>query len=112
MIAVVSFRGREHSALTPYTKLAPHTLRAPTGAYDLLGNPLHSAGEVVIDSVYRFKGRSAPCVILTEIDFDELDELVLRKLFVGATRATMKLALVLSERAGAALLARLEDNGG
>jgi superfamily I DNA and RNA helicase len=52
-----------------------------------------------IDSVYRFKGQSAPCVIFTEIDFDELDETALRKLFVGMTRASLKLILVMSERA-------------
>jgi hypothetical protein len=32
-----------------------------------------------------------------------MDELTMRKLFVGATRATMKLILVASERAAAAL---------
>lgn len=111
-IAVVSFRGREHSALTPYTQLGPHTLRAPTGTYDLLGNPIHSEGEVLIDSVYRFKGRAAPYVILTEIDFEALDELAVRKLFVGATRATMKLVLVISERAAKVLVARLGQGGG
>jgi hypothetical protein len=44
--------------------------------------------------VLRFKGRAAPCVILTEIDFDSLDDKAMRRLFVGATRATMKLTLV------------------
>ena len=60
--------------------------------------------------MYRFKGQSAPCVIVTEIDFEALDELALRKLFVGATRATMKLMLVLSERAAALLLGRLDGS--
>lgn len=66
---------------------------------------------MVIDSVYRFTGRAAPCVILTEIDFEELDELAIRKLFVGATRATMKLILVLSERAAKALVTQLDGGG-
>jgi hypothetical protein len=65
-------------------------------------------GDILIDSVLRFKGRAAPCVILTEIDFDSLDDKAMRRLFVGATRATMKLTLVVS--ASAALLqARLEQ---
>jgi hypothetical protein len=107
MIAVVSFRGREHSALAPYDRLGPHSLKAFTGRYDLFGNPVHTEGETVIDSVYRFKGRSAPCVIFTEIDFEALDELAARKLFVGATRAMMKLSLVVSGRAGRLLERRL-----
>ncbi len=107
MIALLTFRGREHSALRPYTQLGPYTLRAFTGNYDLLGSPIYSDGEVVIETVYRFKGQSAPAVVLTEIDFESLDELVTRKLFVGATRATMKLALVMSERAAGQLMERL-----
>jgi hypothetical protein len=98
-IAVVSFRGREHSLLAPYTRLGPHALRGFTGAYDLFGSPVYSEGEIVIDSVYRFKGQAAPCVILTEIDFETPDDLVRRKLFVGATRAGIRLTLVASERA-------------
>jgi UvrD-like helicase C-terminal domain len=53
----------------------------------------------LFESIYRFKGQSAPCVIFTEIDFDHFDEQVTRKFFVGATRATMKLILVASSRA-------------
>jgi hypothetical protein len=59
--------------------------------------------------VHRFKGRAAPCVILTEIDFDTLDDKAIRRLFVGATRATLKLMLVLSARAEATLRQRLAD---
>ncbi|TAH43211.1 MAG: nuclease [Betaproteobacteria bacterium] len=103
MIALVTFRGREHSRFTPITHLGPHRLRAFSGRYDLFGEPEHSEGDLLIDSVYRFKGQSAPCVIFTEIDFDALDEATVRKLFVGATRATMKLILVASPRAAAAL---------
>jgi RecA/RadA recombinase len=109
MIAVLSYRGRERSRLAarlqPDNRLGPYALRAYTGQYDLLGNPLHSDGEIVFDSLLRFKGQAAPCVVLTEMDFATLDEPARRRLFVGATRATMKLVLVLSEAAAAALAA-------
>jgi len=84
-------------------------LRAPTGRYDLLGNPILTDGDILIDSVHRFKGRAAPCVILTEIDFEQLDDKAVRRLFVGATRATMKLILVVAERSAAVLRERLAD---
>jgi len=106
-IALVTFRGREHSLFTPLDHLGPHALKAPTGQYDLFGNPVYSEGDLFIDSVYRFKGQSAPCIILTEIDFKTLDERTLRKLFVGMTRATLKLILVVSGKAARALMERL-----
>lgn len=109
MIAVVTYRGREHSIFTPLDKLGPHALKAFTGQYDLLGSPVYSEGELFIDSVHRFKGQSAPCIVFTEIDFEELDEAALRKLFVGMTRATMKLVLVVSEQATATMLSCLDN---
>lgn len=99
MIATLTFRGREHSLFTSCERLGAHRLKAFTGRYDLLGNAEYSDGDVLIDSVYRFKGQAAPCVVFTEVDFDTLDELTVRKLFVGATRASVKLLLVVSERA-------------
>jgi superfamily I DNA and RNA helicase len=90
--------------LAAYDRLGPFSLKSFTGNYDLLGNPIFTDGDVLVESVYRFKGQSAPCVILTEIDFEELDEIAVRKLFVGATRATMKLILVMSERSATCLL--------
>ncbi len=108
MIAVVTYRGREHSSFTPLDKLGPHALRAFTGQYDLLGSPVYSQGELFIDSVHRFKGQSAPCIVFTEIDFEKLDEAALRKVFVGMTRATMKLVLVVSVRAAEAMLGCLD----
>ena len=98
-IVVLSYRGREGSALTAVDHLGPHRLRGFTGKYDLFGNPEYREGDVLLESIYRFKGQSAPCVILTEVDFDTFDERAARKLFVGATRATMKLIVVASQRA-------------
>ncbi len=98
-IAIVSFRGRENSALLTQTDLGPHSLRGFTGNYDLFGQAEYSEGEVLIESVYRFKGQSAPAIVFTEIDFAELDEKSRRKLFVGMTRALLKLVLVISRRA-------------
>jgi superfamily I DNA/RNA helicase len=98
-IVVLSFRGREGSVLAALDQLGPHRLRSFTGKYDLFGSPEYREGDVLLESIYRFKGQAAPCVILTEVDFDAFDERSARKLFVGATRATMKLMVVASQRA-------------
>lgn len=97
-VVVLTFAGREHSRVLAHAALGPHALRRFTGSYDLFGNPDFSEGEVLAETIYRFKGQSAPCVVFTEIDFDALDARAIRKLFVGATRATVKLVLVTSER--------------
>ena len=104
-VALLSFRGRESSGLTPFTQIGKHTLRSPIqGKYDEFGNPEYSEGEITTDSVHRFKGQAAPCVVLTEIDFAQLDENSKIRIFVGATRATMKLILVISKRSLETLL--------
>jgi hypothetical protein len=106
-IAVISFRGRDQSALLSLDQLGPHPIRRFTGRYDLLAQPVYTEGELLVESVYRFKGQAAPAVVLAEVDFESLDERTVRKLFVGATRATMKLAIVASERSAKALRAAL-----
>lgn len=103
MIAVLSFCGRERSQLAPLDHLGDYRLKKFTGDYDLLGSPIFTAGDILLETVYRFKGQAAPCVILTEIDFAAMSELNARRLFVGATRATLKLQLVLSQQAAEVL---------
>jgi hypothetical protein len=106
-VALLSFRGRESSSLTPFTQIGKHSLRSPIqGKYDEFGNPEYSEGDITTDSIHRFKGQAAPCVVLTEIDFAQLDENSKIRIFVGATRATMKLILVISKRSLGALLSR------
>ena len=102
-IALISFRGREHSQLLNLDVLGNHQLKSFSGQYDLFGKPLFREGDLLAESVYRFKGQSAPAVIFTEIDFTERDEKSLRKLFVGMTRARLKLVMVMSERAAKVL---------
>jgi len=106
-IAVVSFRGREQSALLSLDAIGPHPVRRFTGRYDLLAQPVYTGGELLVESVYRFKGQAAPAVVFSEVDFESMDERSVRKLFVGATRATMKLSIVASTRAALAIRAAL-----
>ena len=107
-VAVVSFHGLASSLLASYDQIGKYRLRRFTGTYDEGGTPIYADGDVLFDSVLRFKGRSAACVVMTEIDFEKLGEIEKRRLFVGATRATMKLWLVISDAAAAKLLERLQ----
>jgi superfamily I DNA and RNA helicase len=106
-VAIISYHGREQSQLLALDRIGQTSLRHFTGEYDLFGQPVYTKGEVLVESVYRFKGQAAPAIILTEIDFDVLDDQAIRKLFVGATRSSMKLILILHQKSAARLLERM-----
>jgi superfamily I DNA and RNA helicase len=53
--------------------------------------------------LYRFKGQSMPAVVLCDVDFETLTPKDRRKLFVGLTRAQLRVEVVLSARAAQAL---------
>ncbi|MBB5414791.1 ATP-binding domain-containing protein [Paraburkholderia atlantica] len=106
-IALLTFSGRDKSLLLMLDQLGRHRLRSFTGTYDEQGSPRYRDGDITAETIYRFKGQSAPCVIRTEVDLEQFDDMVFRRLFVGATRATMKLIVVMSERAEAQLIRRL-----
>ena len=98
-IAVLTARGHGRSTLLGQDRLGRHTTRRFRGGYSKNGDPVWTGGDLLIESVYRFKGQSAPAVVLTEFDFDELTAMERRRLFVGMTRAQMALSMVLSEKA-------------
>jgi superfamily I DNA and RNA helicase len=106
-VAVISYHGRESSHLMQHDRLGDFCFRRFSGAYDLFQRPVYDEGDILMESVMRFKGQAAPAVVFAEIDFTELDDKAIRRLFVGATRATMKLVLVISEDSGQQLLQRL-----
>lgn len=108
-IALLSFRGREKSALLAATEIAGHSLGHFTGSFDDGGNACWSPGDLMCESLYRFKGQAAPAVVLCEIDFAILDNAAASKLFVGLTRAQVEVHLVMSLAAEAALVARLAE---
>lgn len=95
-IAVVSMRGRERSVLQGQDTLGPWRLRRFSGQFDEGGSAVWTEGELLIDSVRRFKGQAAPAIVLTECDLLEFDPVSRRLLFVGLTRGLVHLELVMS----------------
>jgi len=106
-IVVLCWRGRDHSELLAKDTLAEWTLTKFTGAYDDLGQPIRTEGELTVETVRRFKGQSATAIVLTEVDFDPSDTLWPNLLFVGLTRARMHVEVVISEAAAQTLAQRL-----
>jgi hypothetical protein len=106
-IAIVSGRGRDRSALLNRVAIGSWSTRRFMGEYDHNGEPRWSSGDLLVESVYRYKGQSAPAVVVAEFDFAELNEVTRRKLFVALTRAQMAVEMVLSIKAEACLTAAL-----
>lgn len=111
-IAVVTLRGRERSALLNHDRLGPWSILRFTGRYDETGNAVWTNGELLVDTVRRFKGQTAPAVVLTECEFTELDVLQRRLLFVGLTRASIHLEWVTHQRTSTGLAQRLAGGSG
>jgi superfamily I DNA and RNA helicase len=89
-------RGREHSVLQELDKLGDWRLNRFTGKFDEGSVPIWQDGELLLESVRRFKGQAAPAVVLTECDMARLDAANRRLLFVGLTRARVHLEWVVS----------------
>ncbi|MDI9347473.1 MAG: AAA family ATPase [Methylacidiphilales bacterium] len=97
-IAIVTFHGRERSHLLKLDCIGQFQLAKFTGNYDQSSQAIWTKGDITIDTVYRFKGQAAPVILFAEIDFNEFDDLVRRKLFVGMTRAKHSLYLFISQK--------------
>nr|WP_031405650.1 AAA family ATPase [Thiomonas sp. FB-Cd] len=105
-MAVLSLHGLDRSELLKTDEIAGLALRKFTG-FDKQGNAQYSNGSLLADTAHRFKGQAAPVVVIGEMDFDAVSDLMRRRLFVGWTRAQWRLECVMSPRAEEALALRL-----
>jgi len=108
-IAVLSFRGIANSKLAGKggpVSLAGFNVRKQLG-YDANGNTVWSQGNLLVDSIYRFKGQAADAVVITEVDFESLDARSKRLLFVGLSRARLQVIIVTSLKTSEILLKNL-----
>ncbi len=97
-ICVVTWRGKEHSSLFNASPLGTWHLVQDDRLFDHQTPPNRGEQDLRIETLRRFKGQSAPAIVFTEIDEETWGDLERRKLFVGMTRATLHLELVMSER--------------
>jgi hypothetical protein len=105
-VVLVTYRGLEKSKVMSLSHAGGK--RISRSVRDADGNSTWTEGELKVETVNRFKGQSAPVVVFCEIDFEELNVVNARKLFVGMTRGQLKVELVLSNKAAELLLANTE----
>ncbi|HWS74129.1 MAG TPA: ATP-binding domain-containing protein [Quisquiliibacterium sp.] len=97
-IAVITWRGLGSSKVAGLDTLAGLPTRRFTGRYADDGEAIVSEGLLQLETLFRFKGQAADCVVITEVDFDSWNDDARTRLFVALTRARLKVALVASER--------------
>jgi len=69
--------------------------------YDADNNQIYTNGQVLFDTVFRFKGQQAPAVILMDIDQRLSDSKRWQAvLYCGMTRAMVRLELLVQEGSG------------
>jgi superfamily I DNA and RNA helicase len=111
-IAVLSWHGRANSKLLNAHSIGQFSTKQFTGQYTADSEPIWTDGDLLTESVYRFKGQSAPAVVFSEIDFADMADKDRKKLFVGLTRAQMAVELVITPSAYAwftEVLERIDD---
>ncbi len=100
-IRVLTCRGVHSSVFSGRDVLGGVSIRRVTQGYDGSGNQVFTEGQLVFDSVRRFKGQQAPAVILVHVDprSDRIAE-EQRVLYCGMTRATVRLDVLFRAGSG------------
>jgi hypothetical protein len=66
-VAVISYHGRESSHVMQHDRLGDFTFRRFSGTYDLFQRPVYEEGDILMESVMRFKGQAAPAMCLPRL---------------------------------------------
>ena len=94
-IVILTCKGLDKSELYGLDQIAGVDIRKFTLEYDRSHIPIYTQGRILFDSVHRFKGGQAPCIILVDVDPPNWRvESGRPVLFCGMTRATVRLEML------------------
>lgn len=94
-IAIISLRGYRNSVFFEADKVGGLTVRRFSGDYLPDGTQVMTDGQLLYDSIFRFKGQEAPAIILADVDLSGTDpERDKAALFCGMTRPTVRLEIL------------------
>lgn len=97
-ISVISCRGMSSTAFAGCDSLGGIDLRRFTGGYTSDGQQIYTEGNLIFDTLYRFKGQQAPAVILVDVDETiDVSDRARRILYCGMTRATVRLEMLVAK---------------
>jgi len=95
-IVVLSIRGvgsSELFALDPSTPVAGHRFKRSIG-FDEDGNTVYSDGDILLETVHRFKGQAADAVVLVGVPQTVDTEMERNRVFVGMTRGRLQVSIL------------------
>jgi hypothetical protein len=96
-IAIISLRGYKNSVFFEADKVGGLAVRRFSGDYLPDGTQVMTDGQLLYDSIFRFKGQEAPAIILTDVDLGGRDpERARAALFCGMTRPTVRLEILVA----------------
>ncbi len=93
-IVILSLSGKKNSLLNTLDKIGQWSLSKFTGEYTPQGTQIWTQGQLVFDTIYRFKGQQAPWIIVIDIHGEWTERLV-RSLYCALTRATYSATLLI-----------------
>lgn len=101
-IVVLSCHGVGRSPLWEASRIAGLPIRRFTGEYDAATTEQRfTDGSLLLESVYRYKGRQAPAVVLCDVDgpaSEDRTSQYQQLLYTGMTRATVALTILTSSQ--------------
>jgi superfamily I DNA and RNA helicase len=106
-IVVLYGKGREKSHIAKLTKIGPFSLKQFTGEYTENGENIYTEGNLLVESIYRFKGLQKAVVIFAELDFEKWNKHLERVIYTGCTRARLELSVLMSKEAERALMEKI-----
>jgi superfamily I DNA and RNA helicase len=95
-IVVLSIRGvgsSELFALDANATVAGHRFKRSIG-FDEEGNTVYSDGDILLETVHRFKGQAADAVVLVGVPPSIDSEMGRNRVFVGMTRGRLRLSVL------------------
>jgi len=94
-IVILSCVGQGKSFLGDSTEIDGIKLKRSTAEYEEDGTQIYTEGEILFETVFRFKGQQAPAVILVDgCKPANATDFMKRAMFCGMTRATVRLEVL------------------
>ena len=91
-IVILSMKGIAGTCLGDRRRVGNHTLKRFDGSYDLYGNQVFTQGQLLLESIFRFKGGQAPAIIAIDVETGSRDEARMQRiLYTAFSRATVRL---------------------
>jgi len=108
-IVILYGKGREKSELSKLDTLGKYSLKQFTGEYTKDGENIYTEGELLVESIYRFKGLQKAVVIFAELEFERWTKHLERVIYTGCTRARLELSVLMSNDSEKILIKQISN---